>query len=315
MASYQIGTAQQSQISLEARDSIVQNTASLFERHYVFPEKGRLISEHLHQEWKKGRFAQYSNPLRFRKALQLSIREVVNDPHIILIYIGGEKENPEPTPASYLQREYEKRRAMNFGIPEARFLEGNIAYLKITKFTSPELFAPVIESASNFLAESDAMILDLRSRGGGNSYTVRLLLSYFLPAKTHLFNWYYREVSEEIEETWTLPFVAGKQFLDIPLVVLTSEKTFSGSEAFAFALQMEKRAQIIGETSRGGAHTYKEMFPAEDFLLLVPIGQALHPQSQENWEGKGVIPDISVPADQALEFALKELKEVLKLHD
>lgn len=304
--------AQNSSLSLEARDSIVHNTAALFEAHYVFPEKGKLIRMHLRQVWKKGRFAESSDPLVFRKALQVSIREVVDDPHIIVIYTNGGKEQPVSPPASYLQREYEKRRSMNFGIPEVKFLEDNIAYLKISKFTSPELFAPVIEAASNFLKESDAMILDLRSRGGGNSYTVRLLLSYFLPPKTHLFNWYYREISEEIEETWTLPFVAGTQFLDIPLIVLTSEKTFSGSEAFAFSLQMEKRAEIIGERTRGGAHTYREMYPSEDFLVLVPIGRAVHPQSQENWEGKGLIPDISVPADQALAHAVEKLKQLLQ---
>lgn len=45
----------------------------------------------------------------------------------------------------------------------------------------------------------------------------------------------------------------------LPIVILSSSRTFSGSEAFAYVMKHHNRATIIGETTRGGAHTYQEI--------------------------------------------------------
>jgi hypothetical protein len=37
--------------------------------------------------------------------------------------------------------------------------------------------------------------------------------------------------------------------------------------------------------------------------MFVPTGRAISPITKTNWEGTGVTPDISVPADQALHVA------------
>ena len=37
--------------------------------------------------------------------------------------------------------------------------------------------------------------------------------------------------------------------------------------------------------------------------MFVPSGRAINPISKTNWEGTGVAPDVSVPADQALKVA------------
>ncbi len=87
---------------------------------------------------------------------------------------------------------------------------------------------------------------------------------------------------------------------DKKVFVLTSNQTFSAAEAFAYSLQVLKRATIVGETTGGGAH------PGEGDSLLgrlgmfVPTGRAFNRVTWTNWEGTGIVPDV-VNANVALE--------------
>lgn len=161
---------------------------------------------------------------------------------------------------------------------------------------------PVMMASSTFLQHVDGLILDLRSRGGGNSYTLELLLRYFLPPKTLLFTWHFRD-TPATEQSWTLPYVEGHRFLDVPVFVLTSKDTFSANEAFCYSLQTAKRATLVGETTAGGAHTYKEMKVTDEYLMTVPYGRPLYTTTNSNWEVTGVLPDYEIDAEKALEKA------------
>lgn len=303
-----------SSLTKEEKDTIIFNIGRFFENNYVFPQKGEEIKNGLKDKNIRKEFDSITDPKIFRRTLQSSIRNIVDDKHIILINRDPEENEPDNdsiiAEISDLELEFEDRKEMNFGIPEIRVLEKNIGYIKITKFTSPELFEPVIQSSSEFLKNVDALILDLRSRGGGRSETVSLLLSYFLPPNTHTFDWYNKD-AKKVEMNWTLPFIVGHRFVDIPIAVLTSERTFSGSEAFCYIMKHHKRATVIGERTRGGAHTYKEMYPSDKYLILVPYERVVSAKTNENWEGKGVIPTIPTSAEEALETAKKWLINIL----
>ena len=41
----------------------------------------------------------------------------------------------------------------------------------------------------------------------------------------------------------------------------------------------------------------------EWFTIMVPWGRPINPVTKTNWEGTGVVPDIAVPADAALDEA------------
>ena len=94
--------------------------------------------------------------------------------------------------------------------------------------------------------------------------------------------------------------------------MLTSKRTFSGAEEFTYNLKNLKRATIIGETTGGGAHPGGGFRISEHFGMFVPTGRAISPITKTTWEGTGVTPDISVPADQALLVTrIMALKKVL----
>jgi C-terminal processing protease CtpA/Prc len=50
----------------------------------------------------------------------------------------------------------------------------------------------------------------------------------------------------------------------------------------------------------------------DHFIVAMPYARAINPITKTNWEGKGVEPDIVVPADQALERAKAVAAEQIK---
>ena len=108
-----------------------------------------------------------------------------------------------------------------------------------------------------------------------------------------------------------MPYLPVKRYLDKPVYVLTSKRTFSGAEEFTYNLKNLKRATIVGETTGGGANPGGTARLDDHFEVFVPSGRAISPITKTNWEGTGVTPDIAVPADQALQTAyLDALKKI-----
>jgi C-terminal processing protease CtpA/Prc len=97
-----------------------------------------------------------------------------------------------------------------------------------------------------------------------------------------------------------------------PVFVLTSKRTFSGAEEFAFDLTNQKRATIVRETTGGSAHPVSEHTVADYFTVSVPFAKSLDSVTKTNWEGTGVEPDVKVPAADALATAEKLAMEKIQ---
>ena len=96
---------------------------------------------------------------------------------------------------------------------------------------------------------------------------------------------------------------------DIPLYILTDKDVFSAGESFTYNLQALKRATVIGETTKGGAHITRSFRISDLFKAKIPWGRSINPITGTNWEGVGVIPDIEVDPDDALDVALEKARE------
>ena len=71
------------------------------------------------------------------------------------------------------------------------------------------------------------------------------------------------------------------------------------------------RATVVGEVTGGGAHPVSGHRIDEHFTIGVPFARAVNPISKKNWEGTGVLPDVSVAAADALTTAQRLAKEKL----
>jgi C-terminal processing protease CtpA/Prc len=104
----------------------------------------------------------------------------------------------------------------NFRLRKVERLDGNIGYFKLNGFIELEYSKEAITSAMNFLANSFAIILDLRENGGGSAETSNFLMSYFLPDSTKLGEFRSRK-NDNVEQLWTIYDPAMKKLLNIPL--------------------------------------------------------------------------------------------------
>ena len=132
---------------------------------------------------------------------------------------------------------------------------------------------------------------------------------------TH-FNDIFHADTGETRQFWSYPYVPGSRYLDRPVYVLTSSRTFSGGEDFCYTLQPLGRAEVIGETTGGGAHPVRPFPISAAVHIGIPFARSISPVTGTNWQGTGVVPDTPVPADQACDVAYaKALRHVLETGD
>jgi C-terminal processing protease CtpA/Prc len=124
--------------------------------------------------------------------------------------------------------------------------------------------------------------------------------------------YFYNPRENTTEQSWTHSPVPGNNLADKPVYLPTSGSTWSGAEQFTYDLKMLKRATLVGETTRGGAHAGVFHRIDDHFGSGIPEVKAINPFSKNDWEGTGVAPDVQVPAADALTAARK--LAVTKLH-
>jgi C-terminal processing protease CtpA/Prc len=218
-----------------------------------------------------------------------------------------------PSEEEQRRRRLEAARYDNFGFQKIEKLPGNIGYLDLRGFYDASVGGETAVAAMNFLANSDALIIDLRQNGGGSPSMIQLISSYLFEEPVHLNSFYIRK-EDRMKQFWTQAQVQGKRMADTPIYVLTSNRTFSAAEEFTYNLKNMERATIIGETTGGGAHPVEfHSFPELHVGLSVPFGRAVNPVTKTNWEGTGIEPHIAVPADEALEVArIEAMKKLME---
>lgn len=221
---------------------------------------------------------------------------------------------PEKEIDSINEKHYALDKRGNFGFEKVEILDGNIGFLSLKYFSGHEDAFNKAVGAMSFLSTADAIIIDLRTNGGGVGGGVGTLLSsYFIDSvKAPLSGAYFRS-TDEVEQAWTMPYVPGKRLPEVDLYILTSSRTFSAAEDFAYSLKQLRPVTIVGENTKGGAHPIDVFIVKENILVQLSTGNSLNPITQSNWEGVGIKPDIDVPAESALRTAhLKSLENLLK---
>ena len=285
-----------------ARTKVIESAAGILEQFHLDVKTGKLLATGLRTRLASGEYRDIPYGDWLAKKVTSDLRDLVHDDHLQLRF------NYWLTSADSTakQSEEEARQAVaaNCFFDKVEHLPSNIGYVKFNFFAPPEACGNKASEVMNSLADSDALIFDLRDNRGGRGGMVERLASYLFASRTHLSD-AFRRADNATTESWTTPDVPGRKFLDKPVYVLMSSRTFSAGEGFAFVLQSLKRATLVGEATVGGSGTI-EFKPVDGhFTVVVPTGRVTSPATKADFVGTGVIPDIKVPADEALEVALK----------
>ena len=284
----------------EYRSHILHAVDSLFESMYVLPEAATREAAAFRKLVAAGRYDTCTDAHAFSELVTADLVGLTGDGHLRLRVIAAGGPGEPPRGGLYHPIRYSRLRLKeNSGFTRLEWLEGNIGFLECRRFYHLSEAREMAIAAMTFLSAAQAVIIDLRENGGGSG---DFLSSYFLEHPTQLNSQYSR--TEGFSHYWTAPDPGARRLTTVPLFLLTSKKTFSAAESFAYDLQARKRATIIGEPTGGGAHSYDLITIDDQFELGVPTVRAVSPVTGGNWEGTGVIPEVRVPAAQALDTAL-----------
>jgi C-terminal processing protease CtpA/Prc len=292
-------------IDAAMRAEVIDGVLKKLNDAYVFPEVAKKMEQAVRDRAQKKEYDATTSASQFAQMLTMHLQEVSRDKHLRVNYshdpIPPETARREPSPEER-ERFLSFMRGVNFGFEKVERLSGNVGYLDLRGFMDAEQGGETVVAAMNFLANTDALIIDLRQNGGGSPAMVALISSYLFNQPTHLNDLYWRE-GDNTHQWWTAPYVPGKRYGKKEVYILTSKRTFSAAEEFTYNLKNLKRATIVGETTGGGAHPGGPSRINQHFAVWVPRGRAINPISKTNWEGTGVEPDLKVPAEEALKTA------------
>lgn len=225
-------------------------------------------------------------------------------------HLWVEASNPMQDQSIYVEnRDVEDLRRDNFGFRKTEILPGNIGYIKFDMIHDDKEALEIAASALASVADCDALIFDIRDNIGGEWGVARLIISYLFKEQKILSNSYDRS-GQRIGTDKTLENIPGERFdPTLPVYILTSRRTGSAAEGFAYILKHYNRATIVGETTIGMAHPSKELVISPLFRMSVPYMLVVNPVTKTNFENIGVIPHIKVNASKALKTAIKNAKK------
>lgn len=185
--------------------------------------------------------------------------------------------------------------------PGVRFerMADTVGYITVPDLATPGV-AVTVRDAVRSLARDGAktFILDLRGNPGGRLVEMMQVAGIF----TDGFLW--RTLTD-----WTLPLpypALGRTETDAPLVILTDARVNSAAEGLAGALQQQGRAVVIGERTAGNVEAVLPFCLRDGSQAWIATG-VLAPIGAPTWEGRGVVPDIAVAPEAALDRALTYL--------
>ncbi len=282
-------------LNSDDKADVIERLAKQLRAKYVFPEVGETMASAVEKSVADGDYDDIDDESGFATRLTDQLREICNDKHLRVR--AGSPRNPGER-VGY-------RPVDNHGFVKAEMLPGGIGYLKFNFFSGDVAAQKTAAAAMKFLANSKALIFDLRENGGGSPEMIAYLSSYLFEEPVHL-NSFYNRPTDTTTETWTQKEVPGKKFgPEVPVFVLTSSYTFSGAEEFSYNLQNLKRGTLVGETTGGGAHPVMPVTLGPRMHVTMPFARAINPITETNWEGVGVKPHVEVSAELALDKAIE----------
>lgn len=293
---------------------VVLALAEVLRERFAFRERAVEVADQIEALERRGAFSEARTAAELLALLNEKITPIVDDRHFRARYFGPEAVagfREAPPSAEDIAAFHEELRLRGGEVPEVRWLAGNVGYLRITRFMNAPPSIEQLALAMGMLAHTSALIVDVRGSPGGEPAGVANVIGHFVSARTPTVQVQARDATETDKVFYAEPRRPG--YVDKPLYVLVDGDTGSGAEEFAYDLQAMKRASVVGETTAGAATPGGFRPLAHGFVAFIPMQVVTNTITGANWEGIGVVPDVAVPAAEALDRAHRlALQAILK---
>ncbi|GLC24888.1 S41 family peptidase [Roseisolibacter agri] len=310
-------------LTAAARRQALDSAAVLLSARYLDPAAGRRLADSLRAWARRDAFATVADPARLADTLGRALRTVVADKHLYLRhvpnveYVGGAGAgrivDARVAPAGGAGPVMVRRSGRvdprdsatiartNFGFAKVERLEGNVGYVKLDLLVPPDYARATADAALAFLRHTEAVILDVRDVPGGAPQMMQYLLSHFVTGPATLLHASFARADNVADSLWSVPALAERGLGGKPLYILTSARSASAAEMLAYVGQRSRVATVVGETTSGAGNGGRPHTIGAGLQLFVPERQIL---TGPGWEQTGVVPDVAVPAADALTRAL-----------
>ena len=298
-------------------EAVVGQLATLLEENFVFPDKARAYAAKLRARLAAGAYASFRDADAFADAVTADLQAVHSDRHLRVVpprqEASGKVVRRGPPPDFKF-------------ISKSGWLADGVAYIRFEAFPGSE---PVLAELRSFIArhkDARTLIIDARSHRGGGLAEMDVLFPILFAEETVLVGMDTREAVDKREGTpdnepglrrvagpagvvrrehYVVPAAAASGLRSAKVYLLTSNRSASAAEHLALSLKRTGRATLIGETTRGAGHYGDVNALPHGFEVFIPVGRTFDPDTNEGWETVGVKPHVEVPADKALDEALK----------
>lgn len=288
-------------VSASDNRAVVLALADVLRERFAFRERGAAAAREIEAMERRGVFRKARTAAELMALIDSQISPVVNDRHFRVRYMGPEMtasfRDAPPTPAE-VAAFHEEVRLRGGEIPEARWLEGNVGYLRINMFLDAAPSKEKLAAAMGMLADTSALIIDVRGAPGGEPAGVANVIGHLVSERTATVRTQDRfdpSLGSTYHAEPRTPGFTGK-----PVYVLIDRRTGSGAEEFAYDLQAMRRATLVGETTYGAATPGGFRPLPAGFAAFIPMQIVTNTITGGNWEGVGVKPDVAAPAEEAL---------------
>lgn len=175
----------------------------------------------------------------------------------------------------------------------------SLAYLRLDEMTEKITFGKFrkeVDKALEAFKPKKGLIIDLRFNGGGWDYNSYKLASRFIP-KGKTIGHFERKRIKGTDKYSAMKYrsvkAEGKNQFVKPIVILTSDFTASAAEVFLLIMRELPHVSIIGDHTEGiFSDMYEFSLPNKWEVSL--SHQQYFSNNKENFEGKGIPPDIYV---------------------
>lgn len=162
-----------------------------------------------------------------------------------------------------------------------------IGLIRVTTFNNktPSQFKDAVKKGLE--NNIHGFIIDMRNNGGGTLESVVQMLDYLLPSGP-IVRIQYKDGRETVYESDMYGLSAR-----MPIIVLVNGNTASAAELFTSSLHDYGRAVVVGDTTFGKG-TVQSLIRLTDGSGLRISTSMYAPPFSDNFEGKGITPDVKV---------------------